>query len=489
MDQHRVLRAVFFSHLATMTGAERSLLELTRELTQNFGADCTVVLPEDGPLRKELNNVGAKTIRGPVNWWCGQSGVPSSVLEKNIIESMPGIFALFEQIAMVDPHVIASNTRTIAAGLIISNLLEKPHVTFAREPEALVDSFSWLLGANNTSKLFYALSAAVICNSEDTADQFEENEKVEIINTHIRLPKNIAPVKSIHKKTRAIKLILPGSLTPIKGQEDAIRAIDLLKNKGTSVELVLMGGPEGVHSEKLRAMVASLGLQAEIQFLPFQEQPYAYYQQADIVLVCSRGESFGRAAGEALTLGIPLIATNIKGLKKQAIDSETALTYSPGDFVTLAKHIEKITANPNLASKLAQAGKIHMQQFSEDKFGGAVWRRFIEVKGVQSGHETAEPALKFRKRINEWTSRAFQEKAIKAQDLEEKTTNLQTTNEDLRRDLQAQCDQADDLQRGLRLTQQALRDVTNSKTWLYRDKILRIPGLKTGWRGVRRILK
>ena len=58
--KERSLSMCIFSHSAELYGAERSLLELTRELIANYRAQCTVILPEDGPLRSRLAEAGIR---------------------------------------------------------------------------------------------------------------------------------------------------------------------------------------------------------------------------------------------------------------------------------------------------------------------------------------------------------------------------------------------------------------------------------------------
>ena len=61
---------MFFLHSSLLAGAERSLLELVTELIRDHGVICSVVLPNDGPLREELEQVGASTLIINYDWWC-----------------------------------------------------------------------------------------------------------------------------------------------------------------------------------------------------------------------------------------------------------------------------------------------------------------------------------------------------------------------------------------------------------------------------------
>jgi len=61
---------LFFSHSSDLGGAERSLLELIKELTNEHNSMCTVILPAHGLLEEHLHQAGAATLIGSLNWWC-----------------------------------------------------------------------------------------------------------------------------------------------------------------------------------------------------------------------------------------------------------------------------------------------------------------------------------------------------------------------------------------------------------------------------------
>ena len=62
------LNALILTHSSDMGGAERSLLELVRELGQDYDTRCTVLLPTAGLLETELIKAGAQTLIAPISW-------------------------------------------------------------------------------------------------------------------------------------------------------------------------------------------------------------------------------------------------------------------------------------------------------------------------------------------------------------------------------------------------------------------------------------
>jgi hypothetical protein len=75
------LNLLFFTHSSQLAGAERTLIQLIKELTSDYGSICTVILPDSGPSINLLQEVGVSTIIAPLNWWCS----PSRITERTTI--------------------------------------------------------------------------------------------------------------------------------------------------------------------------------------------------------------------------------------------------------------------------------------------------------------------------------------------------------------------------------------------------------------------
>ena len=73
-----------------------------------------------------------------------------------------------------------------------------------------------------------------------------------------------------------------------------------------------------------------------------------FYSLIDCLVVPSRSESFGLSAVEAQALGIPVIASNIKGLNEVVLDKKTGLLFESGNEKDLAKKIMLIYENAKL---------------------------------------------------------------------------------------------------------------------------------------------
>lgn len=107
-----------------------------------------------------------------------------------------------------------------------------------------------------------------------------------------------------------IRLVSVGSLTRQKGFDVGLKAVS--KNRHLISKYTIVGtGPD---EASLRSLVIKLGLQDVVRIVGYQEDVEAFFHDADLGLIPSRWEGFGLAAVEALSTGLPLVATDVPGM-------------------------------------------------------------------------------------------------------------------------------------------------------------------------------
>jgi glycosyltransferase involved in cell wall biosynthesis len=78
---------------------------------------------------------------------------------------------------------------------------------------------------------------------------------------------------------------------------------------------------------------------------------------ADLFLLPSESESFGLAALEAMSCGVPVIASRVGGVPEVVIDGETGLLAAVGDVSAMAAHVVRLLADAPLRARLGQAAR------------------------------------------------------------------------------------------------------------------------------------
>ena len=78
---------------------------------------------------------------------------------------------------------------------------------------------------------------------------------------------------------------------------------------------------------------------------------------ADIILVCSRNEAFGRVVVDGMKLGRPVVYPRSGGIPEYMKDGVTGLSYSPGDVSELVQRIEDLIDDPERAARIGAEAK------------------------------------------------------------------------------------------------------------------------------------
>ena len=141
--------------------------------------------------------------------------------------------------------------------------------------------------------------------------------------------------------------LLPGRLTPWKGQEMFIESLSRLKNNQPNKKFtaIILGGDQGrkIFKKKLQRLVEQHRLIEEVILIDnFNIMPLAY-KISDVIFSCSvEPEAFGRVSVEAQAMEKPIIASNIGGSLETIKHEKTGFLFSAGDINDLYKNMSEI---------------------------------------------------------------------------------------------------------------------------------------------------
>ena len=108
---------------------------------------------------------------------------------------------------------------------------------------------------------------------------------------------------------------------------------------------------------------------------------------------------------EAMLAGLPVVSTRIAGIPEMIADGETGFLVSPKDPPALASAIEKLLADPLLATRIgARARQSAVEKFAIEKTTGALKHLLVNRCGVRAPLTAREfdPSL-----AREWWARLF----------------------------------------------------------------------------------
>ncbi|NJO99179.1 MAG: glycosyltransferase [Pleurocapsa sp. CRU_1_2] len=216
-------------------------------------------------------------------------------------------------------NVIAAIAKTLTG--IPANALLVEHIGFAPLEDHLKNNLKERIGLlNYLRRFFYAkLDITVATVSQGLARELESN--LHLKKGTIKVIYNpIVDEKTLLLKAQVIPdhpwfqpdqppvFLGVGRLAPQKDFATLIKAFSILRQKGESARLVILG--EGDEREKLEALVTKLNLNTEVSLPGFTDNPYAYMSRATAFVLSSRFESFGLVVAEALACGCQIISTD-----------------------------------------------------------------------------------------------------------------------------------------------------------------------------------
>ncbi|RMG39926.1 MAG: N-acetyl-alpha-D-glucosaminyl L-malate synthase BshA [Candidatus Dadabacteria bacterium] len=161
--------------------------------------------------------------------------------------------------------------------------------------------------------------------------------------------------RALGRCDQAEKLIIHVSnFRTVKRIQDVIRSFALVRKELQS-HLVMVGdGPERCDAE---ALVRELGLEHDVCFLGKQESTVEVLQAGDLFLLPSENESFGLAALEAMSCGLPVVASRAEGIPEVVKDGETGLLADVGDIEGLAKNMISLLEDGERYKSMSEAAR------------------------------------------------------------------------------------------------------------------------------------
>lgn len=310
-----------------------------------------------------------------VQWWVKKG----SVLEQRLREaSLPYMNSAGKASELFNPFSLAKNVAQVkdfAPDMMLLNASHElklagmvgkragvPHIIFRR-------GLSFSLKNNPVNQWYMSkVVTASLTNSKrteqalhDTFPQLGKKPRA-IIYNGIDLSK---PIPASQAKPGLI--LMSARLSPEKGIDRAIRTMALLKEKGVSTRLRILGrGPE---RDSLESMAASLGLQQMVHFAGFVEDVQTELSEASLFLFTPvRGEGTSFALLEAMAAGLPCLAFESPSLDEVIINGETGYLLPPADKAGMASAIEGLLYDETLRQYMStNSRKRAFEHFSLDR--------------------------------------------------------------------------------------------------------------------------
>ena len=191
----------------------------------------------------------------------------------------------------------------------------------------------------------YSTADRILAVSESLRTQIYKHFQQEAIVVHNMIGEEFfAQSLGVKSRKHSISLVTVGSLLRVKGFDILVSALCELDKRYSSWSLKIVGG--GIEEKSLKKQIEQCGLENKIKLVgrKGKQEIISILQESDVFISSSRSENFSVAVLEALSTGLPVVATLCGGIK-ECIDEKNGLLVPVEDANALADAIVSICRN------------------------------------------------------------------------------------------------------------------------------------------------
>lgn len=157
----------------------------------------------------------------------------------------------------------------------------------------------------------------------------------------------------------AFVLLSVGELNKNKNHSVIVKALKMLHNP----DIFYCIAGQGEMEKKLEKLIKKSGLGRQIRLLGYRENIIEIYRMADVFCFPSQREGLGLAALEAMASGLPLIVSDIHGIRDYAVNGETGYNVKVGDVSGFARAISALYRKREMCAELFRNNKTRAWNF------------------------------------------------------------------------------------------------------------------------------
>ncbi len=208
---------------------------------------------------------------------------------------------------------------------------------------------------------------------------------VEIIPFGNPFSEKIHPYREKGNKT----ILFVGRLIEVKGVDTLLRAFKTVQKVFPDAKLRIVGN--GPLMDDLKKLAEELGIDVTFTGYKTGKDLEDEYLNASCFVLPSKPDKIGQVetlgvvAIEALSYGLPVVASNLGGIPDIVKDGKTGLLFKPGDHEELAEKIIQVLENRDLARELVLNGQRHIKEnFSWDAIVSKLEKLYLRLASVRN---------------------------------------------------------------------------------------------------------
>lgn len=157
-----------------------------------------------------------------------------------------------------------------------------------------------------------------------------------------------------------LRLLCVSRLIDRKGLDYLFQAVAEMNDPRLRLDIVGTGGSE----QRLKAKIQDLGLETQVHFWGYKTalEVAERYRQADIFILPSLSESQGMVLLEAMSSGLPIIASHVGGIPEVVSDGENGILISPANVDAIVGAIRRLSNDSPLRSRISKNNPIKIKE-------------------------------------------------------------------------------------------------------------------------------
>lgn len=335
-------------------GAQMVLYNIVERLRHKH--EIFLIIGEEGRLTNELRKIGINCI------------IVESLQRKiSISKDIKAYFEIKEILQKINPDIVSSHSSK--AGLlarIVCHTLKLPNVFTAH-------GWSFTPGVSRKSRiifLFLEKIAGFFTDHIITVSEFDKQlasinrivkpEKIKVIH-------NGAPdLYSFKAKdnNHNIKGVMVARFQFQKDHSTLFMALSILKEKKIHIDLI----GDGPKENEMKALAKQLDIENMLTFHGTRQDVPNFLNSADFFLLITNFEGLPLSICEAMSCGLPIVASDVGGIKEMVNHSENGYLIPRGSVSCLAESLDKLISNPLEREKMSKKSRsIYEEKFSIDQ--------------------------------------------------------------------------------------------------------------------------
>jgi glycosyltransferase involved in cell wall biosynthesis len=375
MKAENPMRILYLITRAEMDDSQTHLLELLKGFRDEFQTG--LATGEEGFLTEAARHLGVETFV-----------LPNLVQPLKPLKDASALKDVIHLLQRYKPNLIHCHTSKAGIlGRVAARAVGVPAV-FTAHTWSFADGTSriWKLIGTPSERLAARYTTRIIAVSDsnrDLAIKQKVASESKIVTVHNGIPDTRH--RAHPDRAGTPRIVMVARFVPQKNQQQLLAALSTID---APFHLVFVGdGPTRAAAEQL---AGDLGLAARVEFLGIRTDTDQILAGSHLFVLATNWEGFPITILEAMRAGLPVLATDVDGVREAVVHDQTGYLVPRGDTQLLAGKLACLLSDTKLRARLGSAGRaVYEREFTRTVMLGKIAAVY---RGAVPGFERSRAA-------------------------------------------------------------------------------------------------